>query len=193
MSVNETARMIQHYSGVQGAYYEFGMGGSTHLACFFLPPAARLHAVDSSDEWVRKTAADPCLKKMASEGRAEFKHVDIGPLGPWGGLPADESSKHLWQDYAASINTRKGAQVDLILVDGRFRVACVLRGALAFPEATILVHDFWKPDHHVDYVQLLEVVDVLERTDTLLSLRLKPSASRESILAMIEKNRWKPA
>jgi hypothetical protein len=68
MSVNETARMIQYYSGVKGAYYEFGMRGSTNLACAFLPPSAKLYAMDSNEEWVQRVAADPCIQKRVAEG-----------------------------------------------------------------------------------------------------------------------------
>jgi hypothetical protein len=193
MSINETARMIQHYSGVKGAYYEFGMGGSTHLACAFLPPSAKLYAMDSNEEWVQNVASDPCIQKRVAEGTASVSRVDIGPTGSWGSPVGGDKVKHMWKDYSSSIAAYKDQKIDLILVDGRFRISCALESALLFPEATILLHDFFEPGHHTNYVKLEEVVDLVERTDTLLSLRVKPSVSKDTILKMIEDHRMHSA
>jgi len=188
MTINETARMIQHFSNVKAAYYEFGMGGSTHLACAFLPPSARLYSMDSNQKWVRNTAADPCIQKMIAEGRASVKLVNIGETGEWG-MPVGSTHMHLWADYSTSIVAYKDENVDLVLVDGRFRIACALESWLQFPQATIVMHDFYDPYHILDYVKLLEVFEKVESTDTLISLRMKPSVSRKTILAMLEDHR----
>ena len=40
--------------------------------------------------------------------------------------------------------TRSDRKPDVVLIDGRYRVACVAATAMnAPPEAVILVHDFW--------------------------------------------------
>jgi hypothetical protein len=169
------------------------MGGSTHLACAFLPPSAKLYAMDSNEEWVQRVAADPCIQKRIAEGTASVSRVDIGPLipGDWGRPAGGDKVHHLRKYYSTSITAYKDQKIDLVLVDGRFRVACALQSAVLFPNATILVHDFWKPDHHNWYVKLVEVADVVERTDTLLSLRVNPSVSKETILEMLEDHRTK--
>ncbi|KAJ1409056.1 hypothetical protein B484DRAFT_456174, partial [Ochromonadaceae sp. CCMP2298] len=162
MTINETARMIQHFS-----------------------------TMDSNEDWVRNTAADPCIQKMIAEGRASVKKVNIGETEAWG-RPVGSSHKQLWADYSTSIVAYKAENIDLILVDGRFRIACVLESWLQFPQATIVLHDFYDKrymHHHLAYVKLLEVFEQVESTDTLISLRTKPSASRETILAMIEIHR----
>ena len=138
MSAPEQALLAAFLDGV-GGYVEFGVGGST---CF---AAARVHGpllgLDSSQEWLDQVAAE-CAKNPRWV-QPKLSHVDIGPLGAWG-YPADESRKADWAAYSERIwDDSLAAKADLFLVDGRFRVACVLQTfARCRPEAVVLVHDY---------------------------------------------------
>jgi hypothetical protein len=73
---------------------------------------------------------------------------------------------------------------DLVLVDGRFRVACVFQALLTVPTARILVHDFWqRPAYHI----VLQYTTVLDRADTMVLLQRLPSVEDAAIEAQLKK------
>jgi hypothetical protein len=77
----------------------------------------------------------------------------------------------LWRNYIHSIDNI--TDVDLVLVDGRFRVACVINSLISHPNAIVLLYDFFDPLHHRHYRRLIEVTDIIERADTFPNLRRK--------------------
>ncbi|MDB2407712.1 hypothetical protein N9W17_04205 [Jannaschia sp.] len=138
---------------------EFGSGGSTVLAAAMRIP--KIVSVDSSKEWLDSLSAAEELQ----EKDFTAKHVDIGPLANWGN-PADTSNAYNWPTYYTDIWAELGdARPDIVLVDGRFRVACVLQTLLMCPPETIIViHDFWKRDcYHV----ILKHLKTVARCDQL--------------------------
>lgn len=118
--------------------------------------------------------------------RAIVKYVNTGPVNPGGG-PKDESKKNSWCEYYNSCKYRH-VDPDLVLVDGRWRVACALTAALECPNAIFLIHDF-KP--RVSYHVLYNYFDVIEEVETLIALRVKPNISREEVLNVIEQYKYR--
>lgn len=143
---------------------EFGCGGSTLL---FLENAVdALDSVESDTAWAAKVCGEPCAAAALRSGRFRMHAVDIGPTKAWG-YPVDEGSKAFWPRYPCEIWRKlESPAVDFVLVDGRFRVACVLL-ALLHIEATALiaVHDFWY--RQKIYGEVLEFLDVVHRVDSL--------------------------
>jgi hypothetical protein len=119
---------------------EFGCGGSTGL--LMQAGLSRLLSADSDQAWLRRVGADPpCLEPMA-EGRLRLLHIDIGPTGAWG-WPSEAAAMLRWPAYWRDPWEAAGP-VDLVLVDGRFRVACALAGVPRLArDAVLMVHDFW--------------------------------------------------
>ena len=86
------------------------------------------------------------MPQRADSSWCSYRHYR-GQAGAaaWG-WPADPATLPRWPDYwrdpwEALV---RGAPFDLVLVDGRFRVACALHGAaLLAPGGHLLVHDFW--------------------------------------------------
>jgi hypothetical protein len=122
------------------AFLEFGCGGSTLLAI-----EHGLHfiaSVDTDLSWIEKLKAKDVVNKAVSSRRLHFIHVDLGPVGEWG-LPNDESKVRSWPKYYATPYLRFDWEFDLILIDGRFRVPCLLTAALCAPDSCrVLVHDY---------------------------------------------------
>ena len=107
-------------------YLEFGTGGSTVLACETV--RISVLSVESDQAWTEQVEAECVAKRTALT--PEFLHVDIGPTGAWG-KPTDASTRDRWPAYHASVwNQRLAKESDLILIDGRFRVACCAQSAL---------------------------------------------------------------
>lgn len=86
-------------------------------------------------------------------------HVDLGELGSWG-RPIDYSHRARFSSYIAA-PWQFDAKPDVVLVDGRFRVACFLKSLLeAAPGTTILFDDYTERSHY----HLVE--EYADRTDT---------------------------
>lgn len=128
-------------------YLEFGSGGSTVLAANLVKRS--IDSVDSSSEWLEKVYS--YCDENNTPVKPRVHHVDIGPTKEWGN-PKDESSIESWHLYHSQIwETTDVGLCDLLLVDGRFRVACFLQTlAHAHPSAIILIHDFkLRTNYHV--------------------------------------------
>lgn len=119
---------------------EFGCGGSTGLLLAAGLP--RLLSADSDAGWLARVGTDPGCALARATGALRLLHIDIGPTAAWG-WPADAAALHRWPAYWRDPWDAAGP-VDLVLVDGRFRIAAALCGLPRLgPDALVLVHDFW--------------------------------------------------
>lgn len=153
-------------------YYEFGSGGSTKLAASM---GLTVHGVESDARW---------LEQLRSEvgSACRVQHVDIGPTKEWG-YPVDLRAADQFPDYSRSIHAHD-RPFDLVLVDGRFRVACTLetidylveKGDLA--TARIFIHDFWNREH---YKPVLEFLDAEKTVETAGLFKIKPKLDRDRL------------
>jgi hypothetical protein len=135
-------------------YGEYGVGASTSWMAE--QTTARIIGVDSSAEWIGKVRA------TVPPDRADLRHVDVGDLGSWG-RPKDYRRRHAFRDYVEGLWTGD-TRPDLVLIDGRFRVACFLKSCLeAAPGTPIVVDDYTRrPDYHV-MAEFVTPEDVNER------------------------------
>lgn len=132
---------------------EFGSGGSTVMAAAL--GVKEIVSVDSSLEWLQKVAETEEVKRCIFTSH----HVDIGKLTNWGN-PADKSSAISWPAYYRSVWNVLKAEPDVILVDGRFRVACAFMSILHAQLGTkIIVHDFWDRPYYHDILKYLDCID----------------------------------
>ena len=135
-------------------YLEYGSGGSTILANQMV---TNLVSVDSDASFL----ADVRRKLSETDRRAMAKliHVNIGLTVDWG-MPVftKPTARRVrrWEEYAKApwrYFRTIGQQPDLILVDGRFRVACVLESLLCLSplsETKILLDDYIdRPEYSV--------------------------------------------
>jgi hypothetical protein len=82
-----------------------------------------------------------------------------------------------------------GYQPDLILIDGRFRVACGLAAALEAPDATVLVHDYtFRPDYQI----LEEFFVVTRKVETLVECHLKPPLDKRHARTLLRQYLYAP-
>jgi hypothetical protein len=130
-------------------YLEFGMGGSTVLAARLGVP--QVYAVDSSQDWVQLVSKD--LSGMQTTSQVRLLHANLGPTKEWG-YPVDNAMIANWPSYYSGpwrVVREAGLQPDLVLVDGRFRVACFLYSMLQMqPGSTLLWDDYTnRSEYHV--------------------------------------------
>lgn len=158
-----------------GHYLEYGAGGSTKLAAR-TTSLSSITTVESDPGYVAEhVGCDPAVESAIRSGRLRFMFADIGPTGMWG-HPSDYSKAHLWPTYALG-PCLHGYRPDLILIDGRFRVACGLLAVLHFPEATIFIHDYTL---RRAYRVLERYLTIEETIDTLVRCRARPDFDARS-------------
>ncbi|WP_164461443.1 tetratricopeptide repeat protein [Alcaligenes faecalis] len=156
-------------------YYEFGSGGSTKLAASM---GLNVHGVESDRRWLEQLHAEV--------GEAcKVNHVDIGPTKEWG-YPVDLRAADQFPNYSRSIHTQD-LPFDLILVDGRFRVASTLESIDYVLEkgdrasARIFIHDFW---NRAFYKPVLEFLDAEQTVETAGLFKIKANINRERLQAV---------
>ena len=135
--------------------------------------------MESDAAWIDKCKVEPSISAAIKAGRLTLLHADIGPIGRFG-FPADNKSAWQWPRYYLDVWTAVSApELDVILVDGRFRVACALQSLLrAGPDCKVIVHDFAdRAYYHV----VLEFSDIVEQVDRLCVLRRKQQADFRSL------------
>lgn len=163
MTDAELAMFIEYISGCK-TYLEFGCGGSTCVAGALRIPM--IDSVETDAAWIEKCRVLPELEDRT----VRIHHVDIGAVGDWG-KPKDFSRVRDWPDYFQSIWPMLRQPPDVILIDGRWRVACAAHAILEAPRsAVILFQGFWGRRY---YHGVLPFVDVIDRADNLAVLRSK--------------------
>jgi hypothetical protein len=139
---------------------EYGIGGSTVMTLEHTNIIA-LASVESDVDFIARVLSNQVVRCAQAEGRFKMHTVDIGPLKRWG-YPRDHSAWIQWPRYPLAISRETLQAVDVVLIDGRFRVACALNAAQGMkPGGVICVHDYSRR-HYKILDALLEPIEVVE-------------------------------
>lgn len=155
-------------------FLEYGAGGSTRLAARL--GVRDIYSVESDRKFLG--AVGNILHEDDSPSTFHPVFADIGPTKEWGN-PVDNSGARRWPDYPLGVwELLRTDQVmpDLILVDGRFRLACTLASLLHAPAGTtIMIDDYVKRERHYQaftrhakikqFVTRCAIIEVPERID----------------------------
>ncbi len=159
-------------------YLEFGMGGSTIRA--IQKSKAMIYTVESSPDWISYMRKYVYLKFFENR-RLNIFLVNIGAVGDCG-YPKSEDFMELFEEYSSSIFQSVDSKlIDLVLVDGRFRVACVLKIIQLCHKNSkikILIHDFWnRPQYHI----VLKYLVAVTKIDTIGLFSIKKNVDLKSV------------
>lgn len=147
----KTDRWFREAIAKTNFYLEFGTGASTRLAH---EAGCRVIAVESDPRWLAALS-----EVLPDSSIVKLFHADIGIVGAWGypifHFPS-RSRVAKWRRYtlvAESEIERAGHFPDLVLIDGRFRLACALSVAAMASKmganTTILFDDYvGRPSYH---------------------------------------------
>jgi hypothetical protein len=166
---------------------EFGAGGSTALAVKM--GVGSVTSVESDADWIARLKLDDALGRAVEEGRLELLHADVGPVGALGRPSVKQES---WPTYACRPWTHvEDAKLDLVLIDGRFRVACILETARRVSPATIIaVHDFWnRSGYHV----VLPFLEQIGASESLGLFRVRGDLDLEAVERLLVTAHYDPA
>ena len=158
-------------------YAEYGVGKSSLWV--LANSHASIFAVDTSEYWIDHVRS----KAGESAARFDIDWVDLGPIG-WAGRPKNYARRTTFQRYIESPWNR-GQKPEVILVDGRFRVACSLYSlASADPGSTILFDDYKDREHYHVVEEFLEPTRFCGRQAIF---EVPEALDREALLAEYER------
>ena len=157
------------------SYLEWGSGSSTLRS--IRGGVAHATVVDSSVGALHCALSHPDVAKAAQEGRvtALFVDIDADPFN-WG-KPQSKKRVSAWPEYSDVVRRLPDpSTVGLVLVDGRFRVACTMKAVAMLRDDTfILVHDFERRSYSLPIK--LGVVRLVEQVGRLAVLQRVPSTA----------------
>jgi hypothetical protein len=134
------------YEGA-GVILEYGSGGSTVLAAGL--PGKTVFAVESDAAWAQGLR-DWFAAHPPQADRVVVHHADVGETGKWG-MPVNTLAWARYHQYPFSVWALEGfAHPDVVLVDGRFRAACMLATLVMLDRPVTLLWDDYtdRPAYH---------------------------------------------
>jgi hypothetical protein len=149
----EAAEVLRAAYAGAGVILEYGSGGSTILAGEM--PGKRVFSVESDADWARRMRGWFVANPPAAE--VTIHHANIGPTREWG-HPANDRQFRRWPGYANSVWEREDfVHPDVVLVDGRFRAACLMTVAMRIRRpVTVLFDDYLSRDAYHKVEALLK-------------------------------------
>jgi hypothetical protein len=151
--------MFNKYLDKANNYLEFGSGGSTYQASI-KPNIKLLISVESDKDWFS------IIKEKVKHSNFHYKFIDLKCKPNNWGYPSELCNKNIYKDYSNSISHKISKEIantlDLILIDGRFRVACALKcHSLINDDCKIIFDDFLDRKH---YHIVLTYYDIIDKT-----------------------------
>jgi hypothetical protein len=181
------ASLFEAFAKRAKSYLEWGAGGSTLVAARLV--GGRVTSVESSQAWLDRVDRELGYARM--QDRVRLHRVDIGPVGEWG-WPAGHAHRYQWPGYYGEPYRAGAAKTDagLVLVDGRFRVACFARFMVnAPPTSVVLVHDYAnRPEYHV----IGRISREIAAAENLSAFQLDPSVPRGRYLEVLREYGYDP-
>lgn len=177
--------LFMSYLNKASSYLEYGCGGSTYIAVQ-IPTINKIISVEGNKRWINKCREINILSHAEKCGRLSFRHVEYNATDNWS-HPQSMNDKHLFPPYSEPPSEHN----DLVLIDGRFRVACGLKLWKNISTNTIvIVHDYLdRPQYHI----LDQFYERIDSVDTLVVFRKKVNADDSHLSTLIAKYEIDPA
>ena len=143
---SDEGHLLRRVYDVAHIILEYGSGGSTVLASE--QPGKLVFSVESDQAGAIRLQHEIDLRNLPSP--ALVYHVDIGPTGDWGRPLGSEAWTRFYQYPLAIWDEPFFRQPDVVLVDGRFRAACLMAVLLRTQKpVTVLFDDYAeRPAYH---------------------------------------------
>jgi len=157
LAINDK-QMFYKYLDKSKIYFEYGSGGSTYQASI-RNNIIKIYSVESDKEWQNILQQ----KITANNIIYFFNEMNVQP-NTWGHPgPNSTQIQHInYSNYIRKLTETEQKSIDLILIDGRFRVACCLKCFdIINTDCLICFDDFLdRPAYHV----VLDYYDIVENT-----------------------------
>jgi hypothetical protein len=143
-------------------YLEFGSGGST-LTAFKKANIKKIYSVESDKKWYEE------INQIVNKSdRVQYYFVDLKSKPNNFGYPGQNTTYINWVKYPKApllnLTSNELKNIDLIMIDGRFRAACALNiFKYISNNATIFFDDFKQRKEHYDII--LKYYDIIETSN----------------------------
>ena len=133
--------LFKNYLKDCNIYFEYGVGDSTIWV--LENTSSRIISVDTDKKWIDKVDISKNKKRI------NINWINLGEIENWGRPKTYEYRKH-FIEYISNV-WNFNLKADVILVDGRFRVACFLYSLIKAKEGSIIIFDDYmnRPHYHV--------------------------------------------
>ena len=156
LNLNEKELFIQYVSKCK-EYFEFGAGWTTIEAKKL---GLNITTVEGDDKW-KEFVIDNI------SGNICWVKPNIGPIREYG-YPVDGHTASSYPRYSECWKYATPG-TDIVMIDGRFRVACCLQMILEKYDGIIMIHDFDRPEYWI----LNKFLDKIDATDRLCVFKVK--------------------
>lgn len=143
---DEVKAFVQDRYRAAGCILEYGTGGSTIFAAG--ETTAQILSIESDRDWAAKIQAYLVQEGLDRPG-VEIRWADVGPTGAWG-KPRNGKEWNKFHGYPMQPWRDESFDPDLVLIDGRFRLGCLVAAALHCRRPlTVLIDDYeGRPAYH---------------------------------------------
>ncbi len=151
-------KMFYKYLDNAKVYFEYGSGGSTYQASI-RNNITKIYSVESDKQWHNK------LKNIIMNNNVIYIYNEIDTQPNSWGKPGPKSTNDQlinYSDCIKKISKDEQDKIDLVFIDGRFRVACCLKCFdIINANCLIAFDDFLnRPQYHV----VLDFYEIIEKT-----------------------------
>ena len=150
--------MFYKYLDKANNYFEYGSGGSTYQASM-RENIKSIYSVESDIEWYNK------MKKIITKPNINYiyNNMDTQP-NSWGypGKNATREQKINYSNQIIKLSQEQKNSIDLVLIDGRFRVACCLKCYDVINNNCVIVFDDFlnRPQYYI----VLKYFNIFQKT-----------------------------
>jgi protein O-GlcNAc transferase len=174
--------MFYKYLNKANIYFEYGSGGSTYQAAI-RNNIKQIYSVESNYDYYNmiKTKLGKIPKLLLI-----YNEMD-SPPNTWGN-PGPNSTVSQQVNYSNQIINIKNKKIDLILIDGRFRVACCLKCHSLFDDCVILFDDFLDRSYYHIVLLYFKIVDKTEDNRMVVLKKIPNTSVPDDIIKEYELN-----
>ena len=162
-------------------YFEYGSGGSTYQASI-RNNIKKIYSVESDIEWQKKLQQTI----MTSNINYIYNEMDTKP-NTWGhpGINSTNIQKINYSNHIRKLSKEEQDSIDLVFIDGRFRVACCLKCYDIIKDDCLIIFDDFlnRSQYHI----ILEYFDIIEKTQDNRMVILKKKKNVNIPKELIEK------
>lgn len=156
---NNDEKMFYNYLDTISVYFEYGLGGSTYQAST-RNNIKKIYSVESDITWQNK------LKQTIVNPNVIYIYNEMNTLpNTWGhpGKNATVIQKKNYSNHIKELSKEEQDSIDLVFIDGRFRVACCLKCYDVIKDDCLIAFDDFldRPQYFI----VLEYFDVIEKTE----------------------------
>jgi hypothetical protein len=178
MMTEDELALLKKYIGQNSSYFEWGSGGSTDTFGRFTD--GTIVSIENFKPWCAKVSALPFVKCRKIMGNLHYKCIVPYPTLAYG-YPKYEERNGDFDEYIDAI--AEFPNFDVILVDGRWRIACALKALDYIRDDTIVfLHDVnsKRPYYKRLFDEETGWYDVVENSSSLIALKRRKNRTRPS-------------